>query len=212
MPPAAAARGSVAKLKDPAQGIVSTESAPQLSPDTTIAQSSSEEQAKEEEEESDNNDNTRVVARPEVLDRETVDAVLELLSPPCRSEVLAVLDDPDTPELTITCKQDIQTALSGYNQREPYDPVPEIPAETGLLRHQATVSISAVVVVVVVLAVRVLRHRAADAAAHRSASSKGGGASSSPSSNGAAAAGAAAAASSRTTKRKQSSKEKKKTK
>eukprot|EP00628_Pelagophyceae_sp_CCMP2097_P041465 CAMPEP_0184246912 /NCGR_PEP_ID=MMETSP0977-20130417/2259_1 /TAXON_ID=483370 /ORGANISM="non described non described, Strain CCMP2097" /LENGTH=129 /DNA_ID=CAMNT_0026552231 /DNA_START=18 /DNA_END=402 /DNA_ORIENTATION=+ len=69
------------------------------------------------------------------LDRQTIDDVLLLLAPTCRTEVVAALDGET--DVSIGCKQDIQAALSGYNRRDAHDAVPVVP-DAAFEKHTKT--------------------------------------------------------------------------
>ena len=88
--------------------------------------------------------NPKMTSRPKELDAETMEAVLELLSKPCRREVEELGSDG---ELSLTCKQDIQTVLSGYNHKAPYEPVPELPEDPPIVKHQTSIATAAAAVV-----------------------------------------------------------------
>ncbi|KAJ1459899.1 hypothetical protein M885DRAFT_613003 [Pelagophyceae sp. CCMP2097] len=95
------------------------------------------------------------------LDRQTIDDVLLLLAPTCRTEVVAALDGET--DVSIGCKQDIQAALSGYNRRDAHDAVPVVP-DAAFEKHTKT-AIGLVAAALVFIAARLFsrRRRGADA-------------------------------------------------
>ena len=107
--------------------------------------------------------------RREELDKETIDNVLRLLSRRCRNEVELALDDHA--ELSITCKQEIQSALSGYDGQESRDSPPELPPQSVLVRHQSLIAGGALAVGVLVIVLRLFSRRC-DGAARNKAKSK----------------------------------------
>lgn len=91
------------------------------------------------------------------LDRDTLEHVLNLVSKRCRQEVEEALATPR--ELSISCKQDIQSVLLGYDDSTSSqgDPVPDFVEDSALLRHQTAISLTACALAFLVILFRAFR-------------------------------------------------------
>lgn len=85
-----------------------------------------------------------------MLDRKTIVQVTGQLSKRCASEVEVAL--VDTVELTIGCKQEVQSVLSGLASA---DVIPDLKVPP-ILRHQTAISLSAIAIALLILVLRIL--------------------------------------------------------